>query len=297
MRALGLTDGSAGMVAQVRALATAMDVELEEKTIRVNAPWRLLPNIAYDLGLSKIFPVADELIDAPCELIISCGRKAALVSASLRTHAKRIHIQDPQMKLSHFDVVVAMEHDQLSAANVISTPMALHSITSETLARAKERWEPKFAHLPRPWNAVLIGGSTNKYTFSKEAMCALLLQLGEIEGSLLITTSRRTGEANNQLLSDYFLHSKHVFLYTGELENPYLGLLACADKIYVTNDSVNMMSEALASGKPVEILKLQGHKNTKPAYFAERIHNLKVLPQEMMQNLAQSVRQMLATRS
>ena len=122
----------------------------------------------------------------------------------------------------------------------------------------------------------------------------LIAQLGTIEGSLLVTTSRRTGTRNIEALKRRFAGNAHVYLYTGEGENPYVGMLACADRIYVTNDSVNMMSEALASGKPVEILKLQGHENTKPARFAERIRNSVVSPQEMMKNLADSVRQMLA---
>jgi mitochondrial fission protein ELM1 len=34
-------------------------------------------------------------------------------------------------------------------------------------------------------------------------------------------------------------------------DNPYAGILAWADRIVVTPDSVNMISEACASGKPV----------------------------------------------
>jgi hypothetical protein len=34
-------------------------------------------------------------------------------------------------------------------------------------------------------------------------------------------------------------------------ENPYRGYLAAADRIVVTPDSVNMLSEACATGKPV----------------------------------------------
>jgi mitochondrial fission protein ELM1 len=294
MRAWGLTDGSAGMIAQVRALAQAMDVTLEEKTITVNAPWRMLPNLAFDGGFSRIFPVTKQTFPSPHpDLIISCGRKSALVSAALKTNAKCIHIQDPQMSPAHFDVVIAMEHDRISGKNIISIPYALHDITPEKLSRAEQQWKPSFAHLPHPWNAVLIGGSTNKYNFLFPAMKKLISDMEQINGSLLITTSRRTGAENIRLLESHFRGNGRVFLYTGEGENPYLGMLACADKIYVTNDSVNMMSEALASGKPLEILPLHGHENTKPTRFAARIGEVE-FPQEMMKSLAQSVRQVLA---
>ena len=68
-----------------------------------------------------------------------------------------------------------------------------------------------------------------------------------------------------------FADDARVYYYDGEGENPYLGLLSCADFICVTNDSVNMMSEALATGRPVYIMALTGHAGTKPALFAQRL--------------------------
>ena len=38
-------------------------------------------------------------------------------------------------------------------------------------------------------------------------------------------------------------------------QNPYLGILAHADCFIVTGDSVNMVSEAIATGKPVHVFK------------------------------------------
>jgi len=295
MRALGITDGSAGMNAQVRALATAMKCELDLQAVQVKFPWKYLPNKAYDLGLRYLFPVTSFKPKETPDIIISCGRKGALISASLKAKTKRIHIQDPQMNPLHFDVVIVMEHDKIRGSNILQTPYALHDITRDKMQTARTHWEPKFAHLPRPWNAILIGGSTNKYTFTPAAMQALIKEMGAIPGSLLITTSRRTGEENIATLTHHFGgHAGRAFLYTGELENPYPGMLACADTIYVTNDSVNMMSEAVASGKPVEILKLKDHENTKPARFAERLKTINVSPHEMMTSLVHDVKLMLA---
>jgi mitochondrial fission protein ELM1 len=44
-----------------------------------------------------------------------------------------------------------------------------------------------------------------------------------------------------------------AFLWDGEGENPYLSILACADALLVTGDSVNMVSEAAATGAPVHV--------------------------------------------
>ncbi len=306
MSCWGITDGSAGMVAQVRALALAMGLELEMKVIALKKPWAWLPNIFYDGFLLKlVLPCALrdslELSRGGGMTIISCGRKAALVAAAIKQSApdvKVVHIQDPQMSPRHFDAVVAMEHDKISGGNVIKTRFALHSINKEVLEKAREQFAPQFASYPRPLVAVLIGGSTNKYNLTKARMTALIAnlrgRLALINGSLLITTSRRTGEENIAALKSAFAGNKNVYIYDGNGENPYMGLLACADEIMVTNDSVNMMSEAFATGKKVTIINLKGHKNTKPARFAEMLKNSPPMKGDEMEKLAGKVREFLA---
>jgi len=47
-------------------------------------------------------------------------------------------------------------------------------------------------------------------------------------------------------------------IWSDEGANPYYGYLAHADALFVTADSVSMVSEAAATGKPVHILPLAG---------------------------------------
>lgn len=281
----GLTDGSAGMVAQVRALAAALGRPVVMKTVRVRKTVAWLPNAVHGAVLRPfIFPGflaqgGDDLTAPWPELVVSCGRRAGLVAAGMR--AKRadartrfIHIQDPQMHPRHFDVVVAMAHDRVQGPNVIKTVFALHCITPERLAAAGDAFGPRFASYPAPRVGVLLGGSTNKYRLRAAAMDAVIAQLQGVlaQGcSLLITPSRRTGEANIAKLAQAFAGDPRVYLYDFTEENPYMGLLACADMLVVSNDSVNMMSEAHATGKPLYLLALPGHRGTKPARFAEML--------------------------
>lgn len=291
----GITDGSAGMVAQVRALTMAMGLEPEMKIIALKKPWAWLPNIFYDGFLLKfVLPCAlrADIAKPYPDMIISCGRKAALVAAAIKQSApdvKVIHIQDPQMSPRHFDVVVAMEHDKISGDNVIKTRFALHSINNEVLEKSREQFAPQFASYPRPHIAVLIGGSTNKYSLTIARMAKLIKDLQAVKGSLLITTSRRTGGENIAALKQAFAGNKNVYIYDGGGENPYMGLLACSDEIIVTNDSVNMMSEAFATGKKVSIINLEGHSNTKPARFAEMLKNSPPMAGDEMEKLAGQV--------
>lgn len=304
----GITDGSAGMVAQVKSLALAMGVEADMKTISLKRFWKFLPNICYDSPLKKCvlpYAVSDiEHIPPPYpDIIISCGRKAALVLAAIKRdepRVKAICIQDPQMSAKNFDVVVAMQHDKIKGKNVIKTLFALHSITPEVLSKAKEKFAPVFANYPKPHIAVLIGGSTNKYSFSEEHMQLFIAELKEwlvtTKASLLITPSRRTGEGNIKLLEGAFAHDKNVYLYDMKVENTYMGMLACADEIIVSNDSVNMMTEAFATGKKVTIIELEGHEGTKPARFAEMVKHHPPLSGNEMQKLAAEVKKILDLR-
>lgn len=299
-KVFGITDGSAGMMAQVNALADALGVKAEMRVISLPSQLRFIPNIAFDYlpFLYSMLPVLRNPKILNPDLVISCGRKAALVAAAQRRGCnnglcKFIHIQDPQMSAENFDLVVAMKHDKITGKNVIKTRFALHNITSEKLEKAKEKFALFFAHYPKPHIAVLLGGSTNKYKFTRSHMLALIEKLkeklAESKGSLLITPSRRTGAENIELLRLEFAKNSRVYIYDGVSENPYMGLLACADEIIVSNDSVNMMTEAFATNKKVTIIPLENHKNTKPAIFAEMIKSAPPMDGNEMKELAELV--------
>ena len=49
-----------------------------------------------------------------------------------------------------------------------------------------------------------------------------------------------------------------VVVWDGTGENPYFAFLATADTIVTTEDSVNMVTEAAGTGKPVYVQRLKG---------------------------------------
>jgi len=72
-----------------------------------------------------------------------------------------------------------------------------------------------------------------------------------------VTPSRRTGEAGEALLRER-LAGLPAAIWDGSGENPYFAYLALADAILVTEDSVSMVTEATATGKPVHVITLAG---------------------------------------
>ena len=79
----------------------------------------------------------------------------------------------------------------------------------------------------------------------------------ETGGTLLVTLSRRTGEAARMQFRTWLAPHCAIF-YEGEGVNPYFAMLGAADHIFVTADSVNMATEAAATAKPIHILAVDG---------------------------------------
>ena len=56
-------------------------------------------------------------------------------------------------------------------------------------------------------------------------------------------------------------------------ENPYLGILALADRLIVTGESISMISEALVTGRPVHVLPLEGHGERHDAFLTRIVES------------------------
>src|SRR5262249_10222330 len=81
-----------------------------------------------------------------------------------------------------------------------------------------------------------------------------LASVAALNPSFLITPSRRTPiELVN--VTDAATRSRPRILWTGRGENPYASFLAHADVLIVTADSINMTSEACATGRPVYVFE------------------------------------------
>lgn len=260
-----VTPGEAGFESQGRGLAEALGLEPVFKRVRARYPWQRLPGWLWLNPLGVLAETSDRLDPPWPDVVISCGKIAAPLAAAMRRasggRVKAVHIQNPLMATHHFDAVVAPRHDRVRGENVFSTVGAVHPITAAKLEAAAPRWAPVFADLPRPLVGVLIGGSNGRFTLDPPTMKDFAQRLAALarqhNAGLVITPSRRTGKDNEAVLAQA-LAGLPAFVWDGKGENPYLGILALADVIVVTEDSVSMTSEALATGKPVYVVRLPG---------------------------------------
>lgn len=250
-----ISDGHAGNRRQALALAAALDLgPIEERTIRTRAPWRWSAPRRWP-GAAQAF--GDEFAQAaPPALAIGCGRQAALATRMLRERgAKAVQILDPRLDPAQWDLVIVPEHDDVRGANVITLLGSLNPVDDAWLAQARARFAA-FAELPQPRTVLLLGGDSAHARFGRMAFEALASKLeaalARDGGSVLITTSRRTpAELREALRHRYDEMPGVVWRGPEDGENPYPGLLAWADRIVCSPDSVNMISEACATAAPV----------------------------------------------
>jgi len=172
-----------------------------------------------------------------------------------------VQVQNPRMAIARFDAIVANTHDELTGPNVIVSRTAIHRVTQARLAAEAEVWRTRFAGLPRPLVAVLLGGSNGRYRLDTAVGGMLAASLAGMmrrdNVGLMVTPSRRTDPAVTRQIADAVVPlGGYVWDFSGD--NPYFGMLALADLIVVTQDSVSMISEAAATEAPVMVVPLPG---------------------------------------
>ena len=252
-----LTEDFAGMRSQAFGLAEATGLQPRLVALQPRLPWWWMPGRFWPAPLR-----AARLATLAEPLAIGCGGKAAPVLAALRRRGRlAVQIQHPRMDARLFDQVVVTRHDGLAGPNVIVTRTALHRATPDRLAAARAEWADRLAHLPRPLVAVLVGGSNGRFRLEAAEGQALAQALASMMAAdrvgLAVTPSRRTAPAVTAALRDTLV-PLGASVWGGAGENPYFGMLASADAIIVTADSVSMVSEAVATVAPVLLVELPG---------------------------------------
>lgn len=257
-----LTDSAAGNQRQALALAAALGFgQSQQWTLSARAPWswtapRRLPGARAAFGPAFAHALAD-----PPPLVIGCGRQGALATRLARAQgAKAVQILDPRIDPRHWDAVVAPAHDSLRGSNVVTTLGSLHSVDAGWLADARTA-HAHLGELPGPRLLLLLGGPVANAPLDQawwQQTCSLLSALTSNHASLMISASRRTPDWLRQAALEVLpgMPGPRWLDANGD-RNPYPGMLAWADRIVVSPDSVNMVSEACATGANVLVPGLE----------------------------------------
>ncbi len=222
------------------------------------------------------------------DVVISCGARNSAVNRCVATdnRAKSVAILPNRMMApGQFNLVIVPQHDlggKPAPVNGVVTKAAPNLIDKAYLdenARALTGHYQHLRHNVRTKMAVLIGGDAQGVVMSEQDMKIVLHQLKAVAEQLgidlLITTSRRTPAGIEQLVIREFKdHPRTALLIIANKANvpeAMGGMLALADLVVVSGESVSMVSEAASSGKRTIVFSIGSTKNQKYAAFCQML--------------------------
>jgi len=265
LKGILLTQGMHGMISQVEGLAKALDIDFTHHTVELNNFWKMIP--------PKLTPISQSVYkkinQTEFDLIISCGRKSVIPSIHLKNNSKKkvfnIHIQDPKVNFSHFDFIVAPEHDDINGQNVISTKGAIHYLTDDEIFKNKDYLNSFVKKDQRKICSLILGGPTKYYDYSSENIKTIFTNLNNLlkkkDFQLVVIPSMRTPKNSIDYAKEYF-GKNHTIIDIVD-KKAYLSALSISERIVVTCDSSSMISEAALTGKPIYVANISPKKNDK----------------------------------
>ncbi|WP_338661219.1 ELM1/GtrOC1 family putative glycosyltransferase [Pararoseomonas sp. SCSIO 73927] len=262
------TGDNNGVLALAEAVAAETGGAVREVRLRHNA-LRLLPPWLLGAGLASLGRASRARLVPPWpDLVIGVGRRSVPAARWVRARsggrARLVGIGRPRCDPALFDLVVTTpQYGVPPGPTVLELPVAPTRQTPARLAAAAAAWGEAFAAFPAPRRSLLLGGPSPPWRLDGEAVeraCRALVARAEAEGgSVLAVASRRTPTALAGRVRDLLAAAPvPAALLEGEGErNPYPGLLALSESIAVTADSVSMVSDALAAGRPVTLIPVR----------------------------------------
>jgi mitochondrial fission protein ELM1 len=225
-----LGDGKPGHENQSLGLAEAMGRRVECEIHRIAAhPWRDALSTAWNLP--------------PPDLIVAAGHATHGMLAWLKRtfRARSVVLMRPSLPACFFDLVIAPEHDfkkpPTPGGRVLATKGAINRVVPADAGGKQDA-------------LVLLGGPSKHHGWDADGMRAMLAEIAARTPHLEAADSRRTPEEFFESLD--FIETRHPHRETppGWLA----ARLATAREVWVTEDSVSMVYEALTGGAKVGVL-------------------------------------------
>ena len=265
LRIWAVLGAHAGDNNQVIALAKALERPFEVKQLQFNG-WRRLGPRLLGRSLLSLTSASRALIlsEPPPDLTISSGHRSVPVVRALRRgsqgRTRSIHVGFPRISPEYFDLVIATPQYPIpDHPNFLRVPYAL---TPAALETPDVTDAAKMAALPRPRRLLIVGGPTLFWDLGETALLQRLLSMIDDarrdRGSVLVATSPRTPAKVALSVARKLGGSGIPFALAEPLKRPSLrSVLAAADTIAVTADSVSMVSDAIWTGKPVALIHVR----------------------------------------
>jgi mitochondrial fission protein ELM1 len=240
---------------QLLRLAGELGRPFREVELNYNGLYRTPPRLL-GASLASLDAASRAKIRPPWpELVLGIGNRSVPVARAIRRlsggKAKLVRLGNPRLDPRHFDLVITTpQYAVPKAPNVVRLPVGISTAPRLEPNREERRWLDK---LPRPHRLLLIGGETFMWALRPSTLETAALALkSRASGSAIAVSSARSSTAVLDAVAGALRGSEHALVWGGFPRYPLL--LDDADEIYVTADSVAMVSDAVATGKPVGLV-------------------------------------------
>ena len=258
-RVWGLLGHRVGDNNQVLALCEELGLPFCTLSLRYNL-LRVLEGKHLGATLATLTRASRQWVKPPWpDLVVAIGRRSVAVARYIRKQSggrtKLVLIGHPRVDPREFDLVITTPQ----------YPVPRHSnvmLLTLTMARERSALAPTGREsewlnaLPRPHLLFAIGGPTKYYDLPPDSMVDAAVRLSaraEAQGgSLTVVGSPRTDRATLDSIAAKLDRSSHRMV-TGRHPR-FAVLLEDADEIFVTADSMSMLSEAILAGVPVGLV-------------------------------------------
>ncbi len=250
-----LTDNKPGHRNQLKGLGNRLRVHAGATVHWIDAPAKKVPLWRALTGLA---PAMDAALPAP-DLILAAGSSTHRLLLALRrkARAKTVVLMKPAFPLGWIDAAIVPEHDRVPAGKrVLVTQGSINSITP--LARITNK----------PEAMILVGGPSPHFDWNDDVVFEQITHLIRTYPSWrwTISGSRRTPDTLASRLEE-LAGIKITVVDPQRTHADWLShQLAASRAIWVTPDSLSMVSEAATSGVSAGLLQLTPQQGSRVAH-------------------------------
>lgn len=239
---------------QLLRLAAELGLPFRTIELRYN-PLHVLPPRLLGASLASLEADSRRQVAPPWpDLVLGIGHRSVPVALAIRAfsggRAKLVRLGNPRLNPRRFDLVVTTAQYRVGdAPNVLRLPVGISTAPRLEPTREESEW---LARLPRPHRLLLLGGETFMWKLGAAEVLPAVAKLREKRGSIVAVASGRSSDSLLDGVAAALAGSDHGFV-RGRFPR-YPVLIGDADEIHVTADSVAMISDAVATGKPVGLI-------------------------------------------
>lgn len=204
-----------------------------------------------------------------CDIVISTGSSVIPFSLMLKREnaAKNVVVMTPSFPLNLFyhELIIKHKHDKRpDGNNVVETCVAPTLVTQDVIETETQRFVETYGlDRGKKYMCLLIGGETKNFSFDASIFSRFIAEVKvfaeEHDYYVVLTNSRRTRtDITDLLVCEFDAWERCAVFVNVTVHNPQsvvYGMMGIADMIFVTEESVSMISESVQSKTKVMLVK------------------------------------------